>query len=618
MGILDKIKGLFTGKEQTTGQSKQGERKSRGDERRSGSEGRRRRPEGPRTEGERRRQEGRGQQQEGQRSRQEGRGPRPEGPRQSPEGQRSSQEGRRSQSEEQRQSRRNKEDSHPLHEAQPERTPGTSSTKRRRRRRKPGADRARQPAPDTSAPHHRERDQADQPETGGSRQSADRSGGESRRHGDDSGTEGSSADGGTATAVAERRRSSSHRKSRDGRSRKLKTELGGTEQAVEFPELLPVDEYSEEFRENEFRPLGLSDKAVLALAANRFRTPTDIQLAVIPLACQGKDILGQAKTGTGKTVAFLMPIFERIDLDSPTIQALIVVPTRELCRQVSWEARRFGRSLGAHVMSVYGGTAISREKEQLAEGPQIMVGTPGRLLDHIFNTGIDLSRLKVLVLDEADRMFDIGFRPDIVKIINACPNDRQIMLLSATLDDEVEEMARRYMQAPELLYLSRDEITVESIWQRFIHAERREKLDKLSKLLAHQKPTQAIIFTNTKRMSDALSLRLNKIGYKTTPIHSDLSQSKRERVMDGFRTGKIEYLVATDVAARGLDITGISHVINYDVPDRPEDYLHRVGRTGRMGAAGKAFTFVGAEEGDQLSEIEKLMNKQLEEWEEEA
>jgi len=399
------------------------------------------------------------------------------------------------------------------------------------------------------------------------------------------------------------------------RHRSQKKELGGISQRVDFPELLDIDTHSSEFLENEFHALGLSSNLVLALAANRFRTPTDIQEAVIPAALRGADIMGQAKTGTGKTIAFLMPIFEKLEADQTSAQALIVVPTRELCRQVTWEARRFGRSLEARVTSLYGGTSVTQEIRVLEEGAQIVVGTPGRLLDHIYNNNLDLSNLKTLVLDEADRMFDIGFRKDIIKIIKACPPERQIMLLSATLDGEVKELSRHYMHDPVPLYVSKDEISVESIWQRYIGVERHDKRDLLVRLLDNQKPTQSLIFTNTKRMSDAVALYLGKKGFKARCIHSDLNQNKRERIIDAFRTGKIEHLVATDVAARGLDITGISHVINYDIPDNPEDYVHRVGRTGRMGAAGKAFTFVTENEGKQLTGAEKFINKQLEEWE---
>ncbi len=412
-------------------------------------------------------------------------------------------------------------------------------------------------------------------------------------------------------AGSTRSRGRQRSRGRSGRS----ADLGGIAQRVEFPELLDVTAESEEFTHNEFRPLGLSDRLVLTLAANRFRTPTDIQREMIPQALKGRDILGQAKTGTGKTIAFLMPIFERVDPARPVVQALIVLPTRELCRQVTWEAQRFGRTLDTKVLSVYGGTSVGREVQALQEGPQIMAGTPGRLLDHIGSGNVDLSNLKVLVLDEADRMFDIGFRQDIIRIIKACPEGRQIMLLSATLDREVEELSERYMHDPVQIYVSKDEISVESIWQRFIPSDRNHKIYKLVDLLRRELPTQSIIFTNTKRMSDALALRLDKLGFKARCIHSDLSQNKRERIMDDFRTGRIEHLVATDVAARGLDITGISHVINYDVPANPEDYVHRVGRTGRMGAAGKAFTFVTPGEGKELTQIEKLINRMLEEYE---
>jgi len=414
-------------------------------------------------------------------------------------------------------------------------------------------------------------------------------------------------------APSERKARGDRRKGRQGSKRK---DLGGKVQQVEFPELLPIDPSGEEFRNNGFRPLGLSDSIVTALAANRFRTPTDIQNAFIPVALKGVDLLGQAKTGTGKTVAFLMPIFHRLDKSSSAVQALIVVPTRELCRQVSWEATRFGRLLDFKVLSLYGGTSVNREIEHLKKGAQIVVGTPGRLLDHISKRNIKLSDLKTLVLDEADRMFDIGFRQDIIKIIKACPEQRQVMLLSATLDKEVENLSKQYMRNPVPLYLSRDEVSVESIWQRYIPVARHNKLNKLARLLENQKPTQSLIFTNTKRMSDSVALSLSKLGFRTCCIHSDLTQNKRERIMDNFRTGKIEHLVATDVAARGLDITGISHVINYDIPENPEDYLHRVGRTGRMGAAGKAFTFVSSNEGKQLTGVEKFLNRQLPEWNE--
>ena len=412
------------------------------------------------------------------------------------------------------------------------------------------------------------------------------------------------------------RRSNSKARHHKPRHHGKRKELGGVSQRMDFPELLDIETTSSEFLENEFHPLGLSEKLVLALAANRFRTPTDIQKAVIPAALRGADIMGQAQTGTGKTIAFLMPIFEKIKSAQVTrVQALVVVPTRELCRQVSWEARRFGRTLNTKVISLYGGTSVTREIRVLEEGADIVVGTPGRLLDHIYNKNFDLGAIEILVLDEADRMFDIGFRQDIIKIIKACPPNRQIMLLSATLEGEVKELSRKYMHEPVPLYVSKDEISVESIWQRFIGVSRHEKMDLLVQLLENQKPTQSLILTKTKRMSDAVALQLAKKGFKTRCIHSDLNQNKRERIMDAFRTGSIEHLVATDLAARGLDITGISHVIIYDIPDNPEDYVHRVGRTGRMGAAGKAFTFVTSREGKQLSEIEKLINKQLDEWE---
>ena len=411
-------------------------------------------------------------------------------------------------------------------------------------------------------------------------------------------------------------RSRDKRDGRPRRGRKPSSEQGGSDQRVVFPDLLEVTESSPEFVENEFAPLGLKKRVVLALAANRFRTPTDIQRETIPVALRGNDILGQAKTGTGKTIAFLMPIFDMIDHSEPAkIQALIVVPTRELSRQVAWEARRFGRTLNAEVLNFYGGTSVKREIDQIEKGAHIVIGTPGRLLDHIFNHNLDLSHLKILVLDEADRMLDIGFRQDIIKIIKACPESRQVMLLSATLEGEVNEIGRKYMKDPVEVYVSRDEVNVDSIWQRYLTVPRPRKMEALYALLADQKPTQSIIFTNTKRMSDTIALNLRKRELKAQAIHSDLSQNKRERIMDSFRTGGIEHLVATDVAARGLDITGISHVINYDIPDNAEDYVHRVGRTGRMGAAGKAFTFVSPNEGKNLTAVEKKLNLMLEEYE---
>lgn len=350
-----------------------------------------------------------------------------------------------------------------------------------------------------------------------------------------------------------------------------------------------------------------------ALAAARYLEPSPIQAGLIPRAMAGVDVLGQAQTGTGKTAAYLIPILESIQghhRGGP--KALILVPTRELAVQVRGEAVKLSHGRRISTVAVYGGKPVRGQIEKLRRGADLVVGTPGRVLDHIGRGTLVLSDLNWVVLDEADRMLDIGFRPDIEKILRRCPQERQTLLLSATVPPPVERLARRYMKDPETLNFSPVNVAVETITQRYFTVDPEHKFDLLVRLLRREDARQAIIFCRTKRGTDKVYRRLQNKFKDVECIHGDLQQRNRDRVMEKFRGGKVRYLVATDVVGRGIDVTGISHIINYDIPEFSDDYVHRVGRTGRMGREGIAFTFVSPEEGAQLTKIEIRINRLLE------
>ncbi len=366
-------------------------------------------------------------------------------------------------------------------------------------------------------------------------------------------------------------------------------------------------------RQSGFHALSLSPAIQAALHRARYLEPTPIQAAFIPVALTGRDVIGQAQTGTGKTAAFLLPFLNHWrDTNEPGPQAIVLAPTRELVVQVSEEARKLLPSRHCRVVPIYGGQRIRQQLTEMKKGFHIAVGTPGRVIDHLSRGTLLLNRVHYVVLDEADRMLDIGFRPDIEKILRRCPHERQTLLLSATLPPPVLRLAQRYMNHPVNIDLSPEKITVESIRQWYISVAEDKKFDLLLRVLDREKPRQCIIFCERKRWADELYRDLRHVHHHTATMHGDLEQPQRERIMQGFRDGKITYLVATDVVGRGIDVTNISHIINYDLPHDPENYVHRIGRTGRMGADGVAIAFVTPDQGDLLTDIECFINKQVE------
>ncbi len=362
-----------------------------------------------------------------------------------------------------------------------------------------------------------------------------------------------------------------------------------------------------------FGEMGLSQTMLQSLLEADYLEPTPVQAGLIPRALEGADLMGQARTGTGKTAAFAVPILEQLQphRKGAPPQALVLAPTRELAVQVRDECSKLAAGRRASVVAVYGGKPIRRQVEQLRRGAEIVVGTPGRVLDLMDRTALVLGELRFVVLDEADRMLDIGFRPDIEKILRRCPQSRQTLLLSATIPPPVMRLAQRYMRDPQMLDFSPKDLAVETIEQFYFTVDPEQKFDLLVQLLRREDPTQAIIFCRTKRGTDRVHRRLARKVKSVDTIHGDLPQRSRDRVMRQFREGKIRCLVATDVVGRGIDVTRISHIINYDVPQFCDDYIHRVGRTGRMGREGVAYTFVTPEEGNELTRIEMRINRLL-------
>jgi ATP-dependent RNA helicase DeaD len=363
---------------------------------------------------------------------------------------------------------------------------------------------------------------------------------------------------------------------------------------------------------NGFRGLSLNPNVLAALERVEYHEPTPIQAALIPHALAGRDVIGQAQTGTGKTAAFLLPFLNQWrDKNEPGPLALILAPTRELVSQVTEETQRLVPSKNCRAVAIYGGQRVGGQLAALKKGCAIVVGTPGRLLDHLSRGTITLDRVKYVVLDEADRMLDIGFRPDIEKILRRCTGTRQTLLLSATLPPPVLRLAKRYMVDPLHINLSPAKVTVENIRQTYITVDEDSKFDLLLKVLDREQPRQCIIFCERKRWADDVYNQLRREHKQAAVMHGDLDQSVRERIMKKFREGEIVYLVATDVVGRGIDVENISHIINYDLPHDPENYVHRIGRTGRMGADGIAIAFVTQEQGEELTAIELFINKQL-------
>lgn len=382
-----------------------------------------------------------------------------------------------------------------------------------------------------------------------------------------------------------------------------------------------------------FAALGVRNSVLKGLAQLNFVEPSEIQALLIPRALAGVDILGQARTGTGKTAAFGIPILCRA-VRGEGIQALVLTPTRELAVQVDEEIRRMGQGTPIRCVAVYGGQKIAGDIRALSAKPEIVVGTPGRVIDLLDRRQLSLADIRFIVLDEVDRMLDIGFRDDIRNILSRlkgmrqkaesaegqgaseegesdAPRGHQTIFVSATFTEEIERLARRYMREPveKLVAPGADEKpTVEKVEQGYFSVQPWDKYRLLRALLQREQPELAIVFTRTKHGAEKLAKNLTHDGIDCREIHGNLAQNKRDRVMKNFKTGKFDVLVATDLASRGIDVADISHIINYDVPEDPEVYVHRVGRTARMGKGGKAYTFVTKEQGDELTRIENLIN----------
>lgn len=361
-----------------------------------------------------------------------------------------------------------------------------------------------------------------------------------------------------------------------------------------------------------FGEIALSKQVLQSLSEMGFEEPSPIQKEAIPIALEGIDLIGQAQTGTGKTAAFGVPICEKVNPKFQAVQAIILTPTRELAVQVSEEIAKIGKYRHIKILPIYGGQSIDRQIRALRYGSQVVVGTPGRILDHLNRGTLKLQYVKMFVLDEADEMLDMGFVEDIETILKQVPQEeRQVMLFSATMPLAIRKLAQHYMNNPKSVAVSRDELTVPLIEQVFYETREKIKADALCRIIDMEEIGQAIIFCRTKRGVDELVAALEARGYFADALHGDLSQQQRDRVMKRFRDGKIELLIATDVAARGLDIDNVTHVINFDIPQDPESYVHRIGRTGRAGRKGQAITLISPREYRQLRLIERLIKSRI-------
>ena len=360
-----------------------------------------------------------------------------------------------------------------------------------------------------------------------------------------------------------------------------------------------------------FKSLGIKPEMVQALKKIGIVEPTPIQAQSIPLILNHKDLIARAQTGTGKTLAFLLPILEKINPKQSQVQALILSPTRELALQITDIARALAPVYGLGVLPVYGGQDTEAQIKKLNRGVHIVVATPGRLLDHMGRGTINLSQTKYFVLDEADQMLLMGFKNEVEMITNALPKKCQTICVSATLDAGVKKMAYRYTKSPVSISIEQAKATVDTIRQEVVETTDRRKQAALLKVLDEDNPYMAIIFCRTKRRVEDLYSAMHEKGYNCIRLHSDILQSKRERMMKSFRSGDVQYLIATDVAARGIDVSGVTHVYNYDAPETPESYIHRIGRTGRAGETGYTCLFVAPKNEEELAAIEKKLKKPI-------
>ncbi|HYW11274.1 MAG TPA: DEAD/DEAH box helicase, partial [Longimicrobium sp.] len=363
---------------------------------------------------------------------------------------------------------------------------------------------------------------------------------------------------------------------------------------------------------NAFSDLGIAPEVLSVLEQLGYEEPTPIQVRAIPLLLAGRDVIGRAATGTGKTAAFAVPLVQRVDTSLQGIQALVMAPTRELAVQVAEATHKYGARRGVRVLAVYGGQDISRQLRELKRGVHVIVGTPGRLLDHIRRGSLDLSSTRYVVLDEADEMLDMGFIDDIEVILESLPKERQTALFSATFPPRIADLARKALTDPERITIAPEKLDTPLVRQTAYLVPRQHKLEALARVLDVESPTSAIIFCRTRTEVDELTAALGVRGYHPEALHGGLAQAQRDRVMQRFRNGSADLLIATDVAARGLDVEHVSHVVNYDIPQTPEAYVHRIGRTGRAGREGTAVTLVQPRERFLLRAIERTTGVPIE------
>ena len=365
-----------------------------------------------------------------------------------------------------------------------------------------------------------------------------------------------------------------------------------------------------------FPELGLSEPLLEALKHLGYERPTPIQEQTIPALLEGRDVIGQAQTGTGKTAAFGLPMLQYIDPEVPETQAIVLTPTRELCIQVTQALRAYGERRGIEVVAVFGGAPIRDQAARLKRDAHVVVGTVGRVLDMISRHHLILDGARYVVLDEADEMLDLGFLEDVETILARCPMGRQTMLFSATIPREIRDLADKFMHDPVEIQVRAATLTIDTVEQFYVEVPDREKQEALVRVLKSERPEQAIVFVRTKIGVDRLARRLGDAGVRVKALHGDMSQGSRDGVMIAFKSGRERLLIATDVAARGLDITGVSHVVNYDVPNSPDIYVHRIGRTGRAGETGRAITMITPKQRRELEAIERHAKTEIEEWSE--
>jgi ATP-dependent RNA helicase DeaD len=363
-----------------------------------------------------------------------------------------------------------------------------------------------------------------------------------------------------------------------------------------------------------FTELGLSEPLTEVLKHLGYENPTPIQEQAIPELLAGRDVIGQAQTGTGKTAAFGLPLLQYVDPSMNEVQALVLTPTRELCIQVTQALRAYGATKGIEVVAVFGGAPIRDQQTRLRGGGQVVVGTVGRVMDLMGRHSLVLSDARFVVLDEADEMLDLGFFEDVETILSRCPSGRQTALFSATMPPPIKRLAEKGMYDPIMIKVKAATLTIDTVEQFYVEVGDREKPEALARVLKEERPEQAIIFVRTKIGADRLQRSLNDKGVRVKALHGDMSQGSRDGVMIAFKDGRERLLVATDIAARGLDISGVSHVVNYDMPNSPEVYVHRIGRTGRVGRSGRAITLVTPKQERDLEAVRKHANTEISKW----